>query len=71
MSNAQTTKAFLAITDAKTKALILNNIAKHYGITSAEAYDEVTDAEAESLLYYVTGPERSATHVLMCRHGLA
>lgn len=69
--NATITKKFLAATDAKTKASILDNIASHYGITPAEAEEEVTDDEAESLLDYVTGPVRTATHVLMKRHGLA
>lgn len=63
------TAAFLNAIDAKTKAAILENIAKHYGITSEEAYEEVTDAEAEHLLDYVTGPERAATSVLMQKHG--
>ena len=71
MTNAQTTARFFAAADAKTKGAILANIAKHYGITQAEALDEVTDDEAESLLDYVTGPERAATSVLMQRHGLA
>ena len=68
MTNAQTTAAFFAATDAKTKSDVLANIAKHYGITSAEAFDEVTDADAESLMDYVTGPARLATSVLMQRH---
>lgn len=71
MNNAQKTAAFFGAIDAETKAAILTNIAKHYGITSAEAYDEVTDKEAEHLLDYVTGPERAATSALMQRHGLA
>jgi uncharacterized phage-associated protein len=71
MSNAERNAAFFKVTDARTQAKILENIAKHYGITSAEALEEVTDSEAESLLDYVTGPERAATHVLMYRHGLA
>ena len=68
MNNAQITTKFFAATDAATKAAILSNIAKHYGITSAEAYEEVTDDEAEHLLDYVTGPERAATSLLMKRH---
>ena len=68
LSNAQVNAAFLAATDANTKAQILSNIAKHYGITSEAAYAEVTDAEAEHLLDYVTGPERTATSLLMKRH---
>jgi DNA-binding transcriptional ArsR family regulator len=71
MTDAQKTIKFLAAIPAATKALILNNIAQHYGITSAAAYDEVTDDEAESLLDYVTGAERAATSLLMKRHRLA
>lgn len=71
--NATTTNStakFLAVIDAKTKAEILNNIAKHYGITVEQALAEVTDEEAEHLLDYVTGPVRTATSVLMQRHGI-
>jgi uncharacterized phage-associated protein len=68
MNNAQITTAFLSATDANTRAAILVNIANNYGITSAEAYAEVTDEEAEHLLDYVTGPERAATSLLMKRH---
>jgi hypothetical protein len=56
--------------NATTKAEILGNIAANYGITSEEAFAEVTDAEAEHLLDYVTGPARLATSALMQRHGL-
>lgn len=70
-SNANKTAKFLSLIPAATRAEILANIAKHYGITSQEAFEEVTDAEAESLLDYVTGPARAATSVLMQRHGLA
>ena len=68
MTNAQINAKFLSATDAATKAAILANIAKHYGISSAEAYEEVTDEEAEHLLDYVTGPERTAASILMKRH---
>ena len=68
MNNAQINAKFLAATDAATKAAVLANIAKHYGITSDEAYAEVTDDEAEHLLDYVTGPQRAATSLLMKRH---
>ena len=71
MTNAQSTAAFFAATDAKTSAVILANIARHYGITSGQAYAAVTDEDAEHLLDYVTGPARSATRALMQRHGLA
>ena len=67
MNNAQINAKFLAATDSATKAAVLANIAKHYGITSAEAYAEVTDEGAEHLLDYVTGPERAATSLIMKR----
>ena len=66
--HAQRTKAFLAATTPEARKLILTNIANHYGITLAEAEAEVTHPEAESLLDYVTGPERAATHLLFQRH---
>lgn len=71
MTNAETTVKFFAATDAKTRAEVLANIAKHYGITQAEALAEVTDDEAEHLLDYVTGPARAAVRVLMQKHRLA
>jgi len=61
---------FFSLTDAATKAAVIGNIAANYGITSAEAYAEVTDADAEHLLDYVTGPMRLATSLLMKRHGI-
>jgi len=57
-------KAFLAAIDSKTKADVLGNIAKHYGISPEEAYDEVVDDDAEHLLDYVAGPMRAAVSVL-------
>lgn len=70
MTHAQTTARFFAATDAATKTEVLENIAKHYGITQQAALEEVTDSEAESLMDYVTGPTRSAVSVLMRCHGL-
>lgn len=71
MTNAQITVAFFNAATEQTKTMILKNIAGHYGITSQHAFDEVTDDEAESLLDYVTGPERAATHLIMKKHGMA
>ena len=68
MSNAKITTDFLAASDAAIKDSILKNIGTHYGITSAQAYVEVTHDEAESLLEYMTGPERFAASRLMQRH---
>ena len=71
MSNNKATLAFFAATDAKTKTDILAAIAAHYGISQSEALEEVTHAESESLLDYLTGSIRTATSLLMQRHGIA
>jgi hypothetical protein len=65
------TIAFFAATDAKTQNEILVAIAKHYGITESEALAEITHEEAENLLDYLTGSIRTATSLLMKRHGIA
>lgn len=70
MTASQKNAAFLATTDAATHQSILDSIAQHYGITAEEALAEVTDPEAEHLLDYLTGSVRTATSVLMQRHGL-
>lgn len=70
MTNAQINAKFLSATDSATKQAVLANIANHYSISVQEAFDEVTGAEAEYLLDYVTGPQRAAVSVLMKRHGL-
>jgi len=59
-----------AVIDSKSRAAILANIASHYGISSEDAFAEVTDKDAEHLLDYVTGSTRAATSVLIQRHGL-
>jgi len=71
MTDAAITKKFFSVTDAKTKSDVLKAIAKHYGISPEQAFDEVTDDEAEHLLDYLTGAVRTATSLLMKRHGLA
>ena len=70
MTHAALTTAFFAAIGQITRNIILENIAKHYGISQYQALLEVTAPEAECLLDYVTGPERNATHVLMQRHGI-
>jgi hypothetical protein len=60
-----TTTRFLNAIDPKTKVEILDSIARHYGISPAEAFEEVTDDEAEHLLDYLVEPMRSATSVIM------
>lgn len=67
---ANLNERFLAVIDSEAKILILDSIAKHYGITSAEAFAEVIDTEAEHLLDYMVEPQRSAASVLMQRHGM-
>lgn len=69
MTNAEINKKFLAAVDAKSKDMILASIAKHYGISPAEMYDELIDADAENILDYMTGPERTAAYALYQRHG--
>lgn len=68
-SHAAAARAFFRVTSNTAKNEILAAIAKHYGITPEQALAEVTDAEAESLLDYLTGSVRTATSVLMKRHG--
>lgn len=69
--NSTITKAFLARIDSKTKDMILDNIANHYGATHEQIMEEITGDEAESLLDYTTGKVRFATSVLMQTYGLA
>jgi hypothetical protein len=72
MSHYLTTRAFLAAVNPATRAHILREIARHYGITPAAALDEITDPEAEHLLDYLDrAVTRAATQALMQRHGLA
>ncbi len=61
MSHAQSNQAFLDATDANTRAEVLANVANHYGITPQEAFEEVTDEQAEHLLEYMTQPELPST----------
>lgn len=70
MANGSNNARFLSKIDSKSKSMILENIAKHYGISTQEAFSEVTDSEAEHLLDYMTEPARSAASVLMQKHGL-
>lgn len=69
MQNGAITKAFLASIDQKTKASILCAIAQHYAISTDEAEIEVCDPEAEHLLDYLVEPQRSATSLIMQKHG--
>ena len=69
MTNAEINKAFLAKVDAGAKDLILTHIANHYGITTGEIYEELVGPDAENVLDYMTGADRSAAYVLYQRHG--
>ena len=60
---------FLAVLDPVTKSNIVANIARNYGISMQEALQELQDDEAEHILDYLQEPVRSATKVLMQRHG--
>ena len=67
MKKGKVTNLFLKAVDLKTKNAILTNIANHYGITVNEAFEEITDSEAESLLDYVTGTTRAAVSLYFKR----
>ena len=68
MTNGRHTEIFLNLVCQEVRMRILFNVADRYGITLAEAYLEITDPEAESLLDYVTGSERAATSALMRKY---
>lgn len=71
MSNNQITKRLFSLLQPQTVAIILENIANHYGISAVDAKAEVLDDEAESILDYVTGSVRTATSLQMKRLNLA
>jgi hypothetical protein len=71
VKHQEITRKFLSGVDSKTRDDILTAVANHYGITQAEALEEITGDEAEQLLDYLTGVIRTATSVLMQGHGLA
>jgi len=62
--------AFLAAITAEARNSILTAISANYGITLAEAFEEVTHEESESILDYLTGAARAAASVLMQKHGM-
>lgn len=70
MTNAQINARFLAVSGAKIRNRVLAGIANHYGISTEAALAEVTDADAEHLLDYVTGPDREAVSIMMQARGL-
>ena len=68
MSPARETEIFLNMIAPEVRAQILMNIADHYGIDEDEAFEEVTDPDAERLLDYVTGYMRESTALLMKKY---
>lgn len=60
----------LTVIDSGSKKEILAAIAVRNEITPEEAHAEITDVEAECVLDYLAEPYRSATSVLMQRHGI-
>ena len=60
MTTAQINKAFLNSLDSRIVKEIMSNISNHYGITTEEAYDELFDNEAESIMDYITGNIRQS-----------
>lgn len=70
-TNGDINRAFLDTITPQAKEQILDSIANHYGVTTLDIYDELVDSEAHHLLEYMTGPERSAAHVLMQKYHLS
>jgi hypothetical protein len=62
-------KNFLNAIDKKTKTQIIQAIALNYGISKKEAFEEVTYEDSEDLLDYLPAEIRTATSVLMQKHG--
>jgi len=71
MTNAQSNAVFLNKIGKSASNEILDSIGRHYGISRNEAFEEVTDDEAEMILEYMTGVERLAASVLAQRNMVA
>jgi hypothetical protein len=67
MKNQKINQEFLARTDDATRREILESIARHYGISQKDAFNEIVGENAEHLLEYLVEPIRSAVSVLMQR----
>jgi hypothetical protein len=67
MNNGTLNAKFLNSVDQKMKNAILENIAKHYGISQQLALEEVTDELAENIMEYITGPNRAAFNLIYQR----
>jgi len=65
ITNPYTMKAdtanFLMSLSTKLMNEILDGIARNYGITREEAFNEVTDVDAENIMDYIT-EDREAVH---------
>jgi hypothetical protein len=70
MTNSEKTIRFFELTGTEIKTEVLTVIAKHYGITNEEAFEEVTNSEAEHLCDYIVGPMRSHVHKFMVGHDI-
>lgn len=57
-------KRFLESISQESRELILDHVAKEYGITQQEANDELTGEGAEELLEYLRGDVRAVVSVL-------
>jgi hypothetical protein len=55
-TNAQRSKRYLDGLSPEARQNILGQIARHYGIEAADAYEEVTTEPAEMLADYIPGP---------------
>jgi hypothetical protein len=58
-TQANINEAFLSNLDSRTFLTVMDNIAKHYGITEEEVLEEVCDTEAENIMDYITGDIRA------------
>jgi hypothetical protein len=64
MKNSEINKTFLNTISLIMKETVLSNVAKHYGITNSEAFDELIDEDAENIMDYLTGNQRQVIHVI-------
>lgn len=48
-----TNKIFLENVSTQMKEMVLKDVAKNYGITTAQAYKELTDQDAENVYEYI------------------
>lgn len=71
MLNSEINRKFLEAIGTSAATRILDEIAKHYCVSSEEIRKEVTDEGAENILDYMTEPERSAAYVLYLRNGFS